>query len=38
MQGMLQDLNMTGIDYNVALSVFFVTYVLFGTDPPRLYC
>lgn len=26
---MLDDLNMTGLDYNIALSTFFITYILF---------
>jgi hypothetical protein len=30
-EGMLPDLNMTGTDYNVALAIFFVPYVLCGT-------
>lgn len=29
-EGMLTDLNMSGTQYNVALGIFFVTYVLFG--------
>jgi len=28
-QGMTEDLNMTGDDYNVALFTFFITYILF---------
>jgi hypothetical protein len=28
-QGMTEDLNMTGDDYNVALLSFFITYILF---------
>jgi hypothetical protein len=31
---MLPDLNMTGTDYNVALAIFFVPYVLCGTQLP----
>jgi hypothetical protein len=26
----MEDLNMTGTDYNVALSIFFIPYVLCG--------
>lgn len=29
-EGMLTDLDMSGTQYNVALGIFFVTYVLFG--------
>ncbi|KAI3320549.1 MFS general substrate transporter [Xylariaceae sp. AK1471] len=29
-QGLTQDLNLTGHDYNIALFVFFVPYILFG--------
>lgn len=28
-QGMVEDLNMTGHDYNIALFIFFVSYILF---------
>lgn len=28
-QGMIEDLNMTGHDYNIALFVFFIPYILF---------
>lgn len=28
-QGMVEDLNMQGSDYNVALLIFFIPYVLF---------
>lgn len=33
---MLDDLNMTGVQYNIATSVFFVTYVIFGRSPRRI--
>lgn len=29
-EGMLTDLNMSGTQYNIALGIFFVPYVLFG--------
>lgn len=29
-KGMLEDLDMDGLDYNIALSTFFITYILFG--------
>lgn len=28
-QGMTEDLNMTGNDYNIALLSFFITYIIF---------
>lgn len=28
-QGMIEDLDMTGHDYNIALFVFFIPYILF---------
>ena len=28
--GMTKDLNLTGIQYNIALSLFFIPYVLLG--------
>jgi hypothetical protein len=33
-QGMTDDLNMTGDDYNVALFTFFITYILFEVITP----
>jgi hypothetical protein len=33
-EGLLEDLNMTGTDYNVALSIFFIPYVLCGKHEP----
>lgn len=27
-EGMLDDLNMSGIQYNIALSIFFIPYIL----------
>lgn len=27
---MLDDLNMSGVQYNIAVSVFFITYIIFG--------
>jgi hypothetical protein len=33
-QGMTEDLKMTGDDYNVALFTFFVTYILFEVRSP----
>lgn len=29
---MAEDLGLTGTQYNTVLSIFFVTYVLFGTE------
>ena len=31
-EGLLESLNMDGRQYNIALSIFFVPYVLFGRD------
>lgn len=30
-EGLLESLDMSGTDYNIALAIFFVPYVLFGT-------
>ena len=30
-EGMLDTLGMTEVQYNIALSIFFVTYIMFGT-------
>lgn len=30
-EGLLESLDMSGADYNIALAIFFVPYVLFGT-------
>lgn len=36
-EGLTEDLNMDGIQWNIALSIFFVPYVIFGTTfVPRL--
>lgn len=29
----MDDLNITGEQYNIALSVFFVPYIILGKDP-----
>lgn len=31
-EGMLETLNMTEIQYNIVLSIFFVPYILFGAS------
>jgi hypothetical protein len=33
---MLPDLNMSGTQYNIALGIFFVPYVLFGMAAPSM--
>lgn len=33
---MLEDLNMSGTQYNIALGIFFVPYVLFGMTAPSI--
>lgn len=33
-EGLLPSLHMSGIQYNIALSIFFIPYVLAGTKPP----
>jgi hypothetical protein len=35
-EGMLPDLNMSGTQYNIALGIFFVPYVLFGMTAPSV--
>lgn len=33
-EGMLDTLGMSELQYNIALSIFFVTYIMFGMPPP----
>ena len=35
-EGLLEDLNMSGTQYNVALAIFFIPYVLFGMASPPI--
>ena len=35
-EGMVEDLNMTGIQYNIALSLFFIPYILLEGESPRI--
>jgi hypothetical protein len=33
-EGLVDDLHLTGVQYNIALSIFFVPYILFGMIIP----
>lgn len=35
-EGLTEDLNMNGLQWNLALSIFFIPYVLFGECPFRV--
>lgn len=35
-EGMVEDLNMTGIQYNIALSLFFIPYILLEGESLRI--
>lgn len=35
-EGLLEDLNMSGTQYNVALAIFFIPYVLLGMANPTI--
>lgn len=32
-EGMLDSLDMNGVQYNIAVSIFFIPYILFGQEP-----
>lgn len=34
-EGLLEDLNLSGVQYNIALSLFFVPYVLLGSSDDK---
>jgi hypothetical protein len=36
-EGLVDDLHLTGTQYNIALSIFFVPYILFGTTVSNTY-
>lgn len=33
-EGLMEDLNLSGTQYNIALSIFFVPYIILGKFPP----
>lgn len=37
-EGMDTDLNLTGPQYNIAVSIFFIPYVIFGKSAARQRC
>jgi hypothetical protein len=36
-EGVDEDLSLDGVKYNIALSVFFIPYILFGKKSPNVY-